>query len=120
MNYALLTRNDLTGLTIAEEIMRTPCERRPPMPAGFRQRPADLNKQAWAGGAHRRFLRRSMKKIFASLTLAAFMLGATTAFALAQDPAAKTMAKTATSHKKKSKKRRHHASATSATTPKKK
>ena len=32
-----------------------------------------------------------MKKIFASLTLAAFMLGGATAFAMAQDPAAKPM-----------------------------
>jgi len=63
------------------------------------------------------FLRRSMKKIFAGLTLAAFMLGGATAFAHAQDPAAKTTAKTATSHKRKSKKRRHQASATNAATP---
>jgi hypothetical protein len=65
-----------------------------------------------------------MKKIFASLTLAAFMLGGATAFAYAQDSAAKPMAKTVTSHKRKSKKKRHHASATHATpsaaTPKKK
>lgn len=58
-----------------------------------------------------------MKKIFACLTLAAFMLGGATAFAHAQDPAAKMTPKTATSHKRKSKKRRHHASASHAAAP---
>jgi hypothetical protein len=58
-----------------------------------------------------------MKKIFACLTLAAFMLGGATAFAHAQDPAAKATAKTATSHKKKSKRKRHHASATNVAAP---
>jgi hypothetical protein len=58
-----------------------------------------------------------MKKIFASLTLAAFMLGGATAYAYAQAPEAKPMTKMATSHKKKSKKKKHHASAPSATTP---
>jgi hypothetical protein len=55
-----------------------------------------------------------MKKIFASLTLAAFMLGAT-AFAYAQAPEAKPMTKM--SHKKKGKHKKHHAAAPSATTP---
>jgi hypothetical protein len=59
-----------------------------------------------------------MKKIFASLTLAAFMLSGATAFAHARTQATNSTAKTATSHKKKSKRKsRHHASATSATTP---
>jgi len=58
-----------------------------------------------------------MKKIFASLTLAALMLGAAPAFANAQAPEAKMTAKTATTNKKKSKKKRHHASASSAATP---
>jgi uncharacterized protein YxeA len=59
-----------------------------------------------------------MKKIFASLTLAAFMLGATTAFAHEQTPAAKPMAKSMTSGKKKGKrKHKHHHSAASAATP---
>ncbi len=58
-----------------------------------------------------------MKKIFACLTLAAFMLGGATAFAHAQDPAGNTTAKTATSHKRKSKKRSHNASATNAAAP---
>jgi hypothetical protein len=40
-----------------------------------------------------------MKKIFASLTLAAFMLGATTAFAYPPTTSAKTVAKK--KHKKK-------------------
>jgi hypothetical protein len=67
--------------------------------------------------APRDFLRKSMKKIFACLTLAAFMLGGATAFAYAQDPAAKPPAKTATSHKRKTKKKRHHASTTHAAAP---
>jgi len=62
-----------------------------------------------------------MKKIFASLTLAAFMLSGVTAFAHTKSQAANSAAKTTTSSKKKSKRkhRRHH-SATSATTPTKK
>ena len=57
-----------------------------------------------------------MKKLFASLTLAAFMLCGVTAFAHSQDSVATTM-----SSKKKSKKKhkRHHSTA-SATTGKKK
>jgi len=46
-------------------------------------------------------LRRSMKKIFASLTLAAFMLGATTAFAYTPNPSPTAVAKK--KHKKKKK-----------------
>lgn len=55
-----------------------------------------------------------MKKIFVSLTLAAFMLGAT-AFAYAQAPEAKPMTKM--SHKKKGKHKKHHGATPSATTP---
>jgi len=67
-----------------------------------------------------------MKKIFASLTLAAFMLSGATAFANTNNQATNSAPKmTMTSGKKKSKRKhkRHH-SATSATpsaaTPKKK
>jgi hypothetical protein len=58
-----------------------------------------------------------MKKIFASLTLAAFMLSGATAFANTKNQATNSAPKmTATSGKKKSKRKhkRHH-SATSAT-----
>jgi hypothetical protein len=57
-----------------------------------------------------------MKKIFASLTLAAFVLTGATAFAYAKNQGAGAPAKTMTSGKKKGKKKhkRHHA-ATSAT-----
>jgi hypothetical protein len=67
-----------------------------------------------------------MKKIFASLTLAAFLLSGATAFANTINQATNSAPKmTATSGKKKSKRkhRRHHAAATSATpsaAPKKK
>jgi hypothetical protein len=105
MNYALLTNNKLTGLVITEGIMNPPLGAQASMPAGM------------DACAPRDFLRRSMKKIFACLTLAAFMLGGATAFAQAQDPAGKTMAKTSTSHKRKSKRKRHHASATNAAAP---
>ena len=57
-----------------------------------------------------------MKKIFASLTLAAFVLTGATAFAYAKNQGAGAPAKTMTSAKKKGKKKhkRHHAAATSA------
>jgi hypothetical protein len=59
-----------------------------------------------------------MKMVFASLTLAAFMLSGATAFAHTRTQAADSTAKTATSHKKKGKRKsRPHASAKSATTP---
>ena len=59
-----------------------------------------------------------MKKIFASLTLAAFLLSGATAFASTKNQATNSAPKmSATSGKKKSKRkhRRHHAAATSAT-----
>jgi hypothetical protein len=57
-----------------------------------------------------------MKKIFASLTLAAFVLTGATAFAYAKNQGAGAPAKTMTGGKKKGKRKhkRHHA-ATSAT-----
>ena len=86
MDNALLTKNNLTGLPIAEE---------------------------------------NMKKIFASLTLAAFMLSGATAFANTKNQATNSAAKmTTTSGKKKGKRKhkRHHAatSATPSAAPKKK
>ena len=57
-----------------------------------------------------------MKKIFASLALAAFMLGSVTAFAYPPNHSANHMA----SSKKKSKKKHKHHTTTSTTTPTKK
>jgi hypothetical protein len=62
-------------------------------------------------------LRRSMKKIFASLTLAALMLSGATAFAYTQTP---PPSPTMTAKKKGKKKHKHHHSSASAATPKRK
>ncbi len=60
-----------------------------------------------------------MKKIFASLTLAAFVLTGATAFAYAKNQGAGAPAKTMTSGKKKGKKKhkRHHAAAATSAAP---
>ena len=63
-------------------------------------------------------LRRTMKKIFASLTLAALMLSGATAFAYTQTP---PPSPTMTTKKKgKKKHHKHHHSSASATSLKKK
>jgi hypothetical protein len=56
-----------------------------------------------------------MKKIFASVTLAAFMLVGATAFAYAQDPPAKETAKTAPKKKAAPKKKKTTPATTEAT-----
>ena len=57
-----------------------------------------------------------MKKIFASLALAAFMLGSVTAFAYPPSHSANHMA---SSKKKKKKHKKHHTTTSAATTTKK-
>jgi hypothetical protein len=58
-----------------------------------------------------------MKKIFASLTLAAFMLVGATAFTYAQDPPAKEPAKMAPKKKAAPKKKKAAPAATTDATP---